>query len=224
MKDVYLKTAIKMIDNMKWTVVTLDLKTVDGVLYVLFLQGETELSRMMLDVTSFATETNIAPMSWAICSRGNVAHLQSPKDVVTLVWVDRIGNAAKQCDPFPSDPLFKEALLRQTGESYDVKFLEKRRLGVVFDRSQDWAHIKVSENANLGIEVGSVLSAINDESVTTYKYDRVQGMLRSWKPPFKLTFVSQSATVCSYKLLPICLPDCDDCDCCSAEPPPCTAS
>ena len=172
-KEVYLQFALRMrTPDMRWEIVTLKLEADGDDRSAVVLQNSVEVERLPLSVTSFILETKIAPLSFAIVTEGRIVHFQAPKDVVVVVWLDHFRRFVRESSPYPEDPFYREALLRQTGESYDVKFLVKQKLGVMFDRSQDWAYIKIAEKPELGIEVGSVLAAINGETMA-YSDDSV---------------------------------------------------
>ena len=47
------------------------------------------------------------------------------------------------CQLDPSDPLLREAM-QKDDSYYDVVFREKKPLGIVLERSADWAMVKVS--------------------------------------------------------------------------------
>ena len=161
-KEVYLQFALRRRNrDLKWDIVSLKLETEGDGRFAVVSQGDNVVDRIPLSITSFIMETNVAPLSFAIVADGRIEYFQAPKDLVVVVWLEHFRKFVRECSPYPFDPFYREALLRQVGESYDVKFLVKQRLGVVFDRSQDWAYIKVAEIPELGIEVGSVLAAIN---------------------------------------------------------------
>ena len=72
---------------------------------------------------------------------------------------------------------------------YTVTFAVKQPLGVVFERSGDWAVIKTStETDATGILLGSVLSKIGDESIVLDTYQSAIDRLKGWQPPLSLTF------------------------------------
>ena len=74
-------------------------------------------------------------------------------------------------------------------EFYTVTFEGKQPLGVVFERSGDWAIIKSSTNTHeTGILVGSVLSKINARSYILDNYQNAIDRLKGWEPPLSLTF------------------------------------
>ena len=88
------------------------------------------------------------------------------------------------------DALFQQSILKiDNDEFYTVTFTEKKPLGVVFERSGDWAIIKSSVNQQeSGILVGSVLSAIDHHSVVLDSYQDTIDRVRGWRPPLSLSF------------------------------------
>ena len=133
-KEVYLQFALRMrTPDMRWEIVTLKLEANGDDRSAVVLQNSVEVERLPLSVTSFILETKIAPLSFAIVTEGRIVHFQAPKDVVVVVWLDHFRRFVRESSPYPEDPFYREALLRQTGESYDVKFLVKQKLGVMFD-------------------------------------------------------------------------------------------
>lgn len=62
-------------------------------------------------------------------------------------------------------------------------------MGVVFERSGEWAIIKTSTNqAESGLRVGSVLSSVNRYSVILESYQDTIDRLKGWTPPLVLGF------------------------------------
>jgi PH domain len=88
------------------------------------------------------------------------------------------------------DELFQQSILKiDNDEFYTVHFTEKKPLGVVFERSGEWAIIKSSTNqAESGLLVGSVLSTIDKHSVILEGYQDTIDRLKGWSPPLVLGF------------------------------------
>ena len=88
------------------------------------------------------------------------------------------------------DELFQQSILKiDNDEFYTVHFTEKKPLGVVFERSGEWAIIKSSTNqAESGLLVGSVLSTIDKHSVILEGYQDTIDRLKGWTPPLVLGF------------------------------------
>lgn len=88
------------------------------------------------------------------------------------------------------DELFQKSILKiDNDEFYDITFTEKKPLGVVFERSGEWAIIKTSTNqAESGLRVGSVLSSVNKHSVILESYQDTIDRLKGWTPPLVLSF------------------------------------
>jgi PH domain len=99
------------------------------------------------------------------------------------------------------DELFQQSILKiDNDEFYTVHFTEKRPLGVVFERSGEWAIIKSSANqAESGLLVGSVLSKVDNHSVILEGYQDTIDRLKGWQPPLALSF-RRAPGKCGYLL------------------------
>ena len=49
---------------------------------------------------------------------------------------------------------------------YEVVFEEKKPLGLVLERSSEWAIVKLANTDETGVTVGSVLYTVNGQTVT----------------------------------------------------------
>jgi hypothetical protein len=58
----------------------------------------------------------------------------------------------------------------------------------VLERSSEWAIVKLSNTAETGVSVGSVLYTINGKAVTQQTYPETIKQLTGWKPPLVLGF------------------------------------
>jgi hypothetical protein len=90
---------------------------------------------------------------------GRAVHTASPRSVgkdkdETVAWMTALRAAISNIELDLSDPLCREALRRED-EKYQVCFREKRPLGMVLERSGEWALVKVSRTARL-VEVEAV--------------------------------------------------------------------
>lgn len=86
------------------------------------------------------------------------------------------------------DPLLLGATQKQL-ETYDVLFETKKPLGIVLERSREWALVKLSNAEASDVTGGSALRAINDKSVELSSYSNAIKLLTGWKPPLKLSFI-----------------------------------
>ena len=67
-----------------------------------------------------------------------------------------------------------------------VSFTKKKPLGLVLERSSEWAVVKLSNEDETRVTTGSVLYFINDEPVTLLPYPDTIARLTKWKPPLVL--------------------------------------
>jgi hypothetical protein len=119
-----------------------------------------------------------------------VLHVSSENIEDMKAWIAAVRDTISNSIMDYSDPLFQHALLKiDNDEFYTSTFTEKAPLGVVFERSGEWAIIKSSNKQNLtGIYVGSVLASVNGESVVLEEYQKTIERLRNWTPPLTLGF------------------------------------
>ena len=127
---------------------------------VVYDEEEREMKRVFLECTSYVLETILTNNSFEIVTMDRILHFSTSSAEATTKWISSLKAFISKCDPFPTDPLLKESLIRHPGSNYTVKLLEKKTLGVVFSRSAgEWANVRESQNP--AIQPGSVLSAIN---------------------------------------------------------------
>lgn len=86
-----------------------------------------------------------------------------------------------------NDPLLGSAK-DQDSVYYDVTFETKQPLGLVLERSADWALVKIANSDSTHVTVGSALTTVNDKNVTLLPYNKTIKLLTAWKPPLKLGF------------------------------------
>ncbi len=135
-------------------------------------------------------ETNLGQFTFELVTAKKVLHVQAPTAQELVEWVEAVREAIARSFLDTTDPLFQQAMMRIDDDvCYTVQFNEKRPLGVVFERSGDWAIIKSSSNADeTGILVGSVLSKIDQDSYILDNYQNAIDRLKKWNPPLSLTF------------------------------------
>jgi PH domain len=135
-------------------------------------------------------ETNLGVNTFELVTAQRVLHVQATSRDDLISWVEAIKEAIARSYLDTSDPLFQHAILKIDDDYfYDVTFHEKRSLGVVFERTGEWAVIKSSNEAHVsGIQVGSVLTKINGRSIILEKYQDTIEVLKGWQPPLTLTF------------------------------------
>ena len=135
-------------------------------------------------------ETNLGTSTFELVTAKKVLHVQAPTPTELVEWVEAVREAIARSFLDTTDPLFQQSMICIDDDVfYTVHFTEKRPLGVVFERSGDWAIIKSSSNADeTGILVGSVLSKIDNDSYILDNYQNTIDRLKGWTPPLSLTF------------------------------------
>jgi len=135
-------------------------------------------------------ETNLGSHSFELVSSKRVVHLMADSSDITNEWIDAIRAVISNSYLDTTDPIFQQALFRIDEDYfYEIEFPEKKPLGLVFERSNDWAIVKHSPCAEqTGVRPGYVLSTINGESILLEPYQNVIDLLRNWQPPLILGF------------------------------------
>jgi hypothetical protein len=150
-----------------WPEVKADLVVAGDGRYVVMSSSGKEVDRIHLEVTSSVFETTLGANTFEIVTTSKIVHLSTPAMDVTTTWIKYLRDSISKCDPYPSDDIFKEALLRQAGDTYDVTFLDHKPLGIVLERSGEWALVKVAKS-DAGVQVGSALSCIDGEYTISF--------------------------------------------------------
>lgn len=134
-------------------------------------------------------ETNYGPFAFEIVTPQKVLHVQAESQAVCDAWLAAIRSAIANSQPSPDDPLYQLAMSKIDEDAfYDVSFHEKKPLGIVFERSCEWAVVKHSNERATGISIGSVLTSINGKSCLFTAYDDVIDTVKNWQPPLHLGF------------------------------------
>lgn len=143
-----------------------------------------------LSPNSIAFETTLGPNSFEVVTTNTILHLCARSSAEMHVWMQSVKAAAAASVLDPADPLFQMALLKiDLDEIFQVSFNVKAPLGVVFEKTGEWAIVRsTSTDISAQIPVGSVLTSINGESVILKSYSDVVSRLRGWQPPLRLTF------------------------------------
>ena len=118
---------------------------------------------MALDMNSYVFESTIGANGFQVVGYGRIMHFSAPSVEVTAAWFYHLRDLIAECEAYPSDPIFEQALVRHPGELYNYAFLEKKKTGVVFERTLQWAYVKVGVNL---VEEGSILSSVNGIHIT----------------------------------------------------------
>ena len=144
----------------------------------------------------FETKMEGMSNSFELVTSKRVLHLAAANEAVAEDWIRTLRRIITQSQ-VTQGPLLDVVRERWacnmdgtlTGpDFYDVKFETKQPLGLVLERSCEWAMVRLSNNPDTAVTVGSVLYTINDEAVTLKTYPEIINMLTGWQPPLVLGF------------------------------------
>jgi hypothetical protein len=134
-------------------------------------------------------ETNLGHYAFELVTSKKVLHVMSDSRESTAAWINAIRTSIANSQPETDDPLLQAALVRMEEDVfYDVSFHEDKPLGVVLERSGEWAIVKLSNHRETGVSIGSALTSINGESCILKSYSHTIEKLKNWKPPLHLGF------------------------------------
>lgn len=134
-------------------------------------------------------ETNLGLYAFELVTPKKVLHVMSDSRESTSAWIHAIRASISNSHPEENDPLLTAALAKLDEDIfYDVSFLEDKPLGVVLERSGEWAIVKLSNSRDTGVSVGSALTTINGESCVLKTYAQTIEKLKNWRPPLHLGF------------------------------------
>ena len=169
-------------------------------------EGFQVVESLSMQITAYVFETTLSPNAFALVLPNLILYISAPTQSLARSWVLKLREIIAECGELARDEIFYDALERQSVQSYVVTFQQKRPLGIVFERTQEWVYIKWSDNASL--EDGSILSEINGihsiglisfslifiilllgKSVLLSSYAETQELLGNWQPPLKLSFI-----------------------------------
>eukprot|EP01041_Mallomonas_annulata_P001056 gene1056-2066_t len=138
--------------------------------------------------SSSVFETNLGPYAFELVTQEKVLHVMGKSELVTESWISSLRDTILCSMPDPFDILYHAALqIAKTDYFYDVTFRDDSPLGVVLERTGEWALVKAA-HAETGVCIGSALISIDDENVTSLPYHETIEKLKNWKPPLKLGF------------------------------------
>ena len=80
------------------------------------------------------------------------------------------------------------AAKKQKAIYYDVTFETKKPLGLVLERSGEWALVKLANQDTTRVSIGSALTQVNGKDVVLAKYHETIKLLTAWQPPLTLGF------------------------------------
>ena len=151
-----------------------------------------------LDPTCSVFETNIGPHAFEIVTLRKISHFISESFDITSQWITKLRKVISTCKLDMNDTFIRSIAERIDIErEYEVKFLENKPLGVVLERSNESAIVKLSNFKESGIEAGSVITKINGVSVESAPYHETIASLKEWRPPLCLGF-KKSPSKCGF--------------------------
>jgi len=131
-------------------------------------------------------ETKLQEFSFELVTNSRVLHVQGENPDVTASWIKILRHAianSKQLE----DPLLLAAK-KQKAIFYDVVFETKKPLGLVLERSGDWALVKLANQDTTHVSIGSALTSVNGSDVILSPYQDTIRRLTAWQPPLRLGF------------------------------------
>ena len=170
------------------------LRLTDTVLFIIDSLEKDDLNAQVTEIlitpNCSVFETNLGTHSFEIVSAKRVAHFMADTAELSNEWIDAIRAVIANSYLDTNDPIYQQALFRIDEDYYyEIEFLEKKPLGLVFERANDWAIVKHSPSAEqTGVRPGYVLSSLNGNSVILEPYQNVIDILRNWQPPLVLGF------------------------------------
>jgi len=132
-------------------------------------------------------ETKLKKDSFELVTNSRVLHFQGASTDDTKAWITVLRQAIGESKHEQMDPLL-EAAKKQKNVFYDVTFETKKPLGLVLERSANWALVKIANQDSTHVTVGSALNTVNDDSVVLNDYNDTIKLLTAWSPPLKLGF------------------------------------
>jgi hypothetical protein len=134
-------------------------------------------------------ETNLGLYAFELVTSKRVLHLMSDSREGTAAWIHAIRTSIANSQPENNDPLLQAAMAKlEEDVFYEVCFVEDKPLGVVLERSGEWAVVKLSNAKDTGVTVGSALTSINGDSCVLKTYSQTIDLLKNWRPPLTLGF------------------------------------
>lgn len=127
--------------------------------------GSSELQRIQLEATTNVFETVIGESTFEVVSSTNILHFSADTRLAATAWVQYLRSIVSSIDALSTSAIYKECHKRYgTNGIYDVIIPDNLSLGVVLERSSEWAIIKEVIRHDRGFHVGSAIVAINGNS------------------------------------------------------------
>lgn len=135
-------------------------------------------------------ETNLGRNAFELVTPKRVLHVMADSREATSAWIKVLRETISNSDLEINDPLLIAAIEKMKVDVlYQVSFHEDKPLGVVLERSGEWAIVKLANERDTGVIVGSALMAVNKDDVMFAKYQETIGRLKNWRPPLTLSFL-----------------------------------
>lgn len=141
-----------------------------------------------LNPTCSVFETNLRQHAFELVTTQQALHVQADSAMKMEIWIRELRKVISQSKSSSRDPLLTGAMDKEL-ERYQVHFEEKKPLGIVLERSREWALVKLSNADASEVTEGSALSSINGRSVMLDDYSSSIKRLTGWKPPLTLEFI-----------------------------------
>jgi hypothetical protein len=137
-------------------------------------------------------ETNLRPFAFKLVTPSKVLHIFAADEEDRAKWIDALKkNIHESTAHHEMDPV-QEAAHRRAAQDdfYDIVFATKTALGMTLEQHAEWGFVKLATGigAQSGIEIGSVLTAVNGESVILKQYSEAASLIKGWEPPLTLRF------------------------------------
>lgn len=132
-------------------------------------------------------ETKLQEHSFEFVTNSKVLHVQGENAEVTAGWIKKLREAINNSKAITNDPLL-EAAKKQKAIFYDVIFETKKPLGLVLERSENWALVKLANQDTTHVSIGSALTTVNGDEVILADYTKTIQRLTAWQPPLSLGF------------------------------------
>lgn len=133
-------------------------------------------------------ETNLRPNAFELVTPQGALHVAANDQESTKRWIAQFRHVIGNSKVSRNDPLLCGALNKEMSQ-YDVNFTTKKPLGIVLERSREWALVKLANSEVSDVSEGSALAKINGKSVLLTEYNKTIKMLAGWQPPLQLTFI-----------------------------------
>ncbi len=131
-------------------------------------------------------ETNLAANAFELVTSKKVLHVAGPSAEVSETWIRSLRRLITESQVIQG-PLLDRVLERwgapadgnlgEASDFYQVNFEVKKPLGLVLERSSEWAIVKLSNTQDTGVTMGSVLYSVNGKAVTLQTYPETISLL-----------------------------------------------